>query len=114
MSDQNDGQDDWMPDDPEALYRQLMAQDPESTLPRFSLGKLCLERRRYPEAAELLRFCVSRQADWASAWLLLGDALSGAGEREAAREAYERCRQLSIAQHHASMAEEAAEKSAAL
>jgi len=109
-----DDHDDWMPDDPEALYRQLMAQDPESTLPRFSLGKLCLEQRRYPEAAELLRFCVSRQADWASAWLLLGDALAGAVEPEPAREAYERCRQLSVAQHHSSMAEEAAEKTAAL
>ncbi len=109
-----DDQDDWMPEDPEALYRQLMAQDPASTLPRFSLGKLCLEQRRFPEAAELLRSCVSRQADWASAWLLLGDALAGAGEREPAREAYERCRQLSAAQHHSSMAEEAIEKSAAL
>jgi uncharacterized protein HemY len=114
MEDQSDGQDDWLPDDPEALYRQLMAQDPESTLPRFSLGKLCLEKQRYPEAAELLRFCVSRQTDWASAWLLLGDALSGAREREAAREAYQRCVQLSIAQHHGSMAEEAGEKIAAL
>lgn len=106
--------DDWMPENPETLYRQLMAQEPESTLPRFSLGKLCLEERRYPEAAELLRFCVSRQADWASAWLLLGDSLVGAGEREAARQAYERCRVLSIAQHHSSLAEEAEEKTAAL
>jgi len=109
-----DEQDDWMPEDPEALYRQLMAQDPQSTLPRFSLGRLCLEQRRFPEAAELLRFCVARQDDWASAWLLLGDALAGAGEREAAREAYERAQRLGNAQHHASLAEEAAEKAAAL
>jgi Flp pilus assembly protein TadD len=106
--------DDWMPEDPEALYRQLMGQDPESTLPRFSLGKLCLEKGRFPEAVDQLKFCVAKQGDWASAWLLLGDALSGAGEREPARDAYERCRQLSIAQHHSSLAEEAEEKSAAL
>jgi uncharacterized protein HemY len=109
-----DDQDDWMPEDPEALYRQLMAQDPGSTLPRFSLGKLCLERRRFTEAAELLRFCVERQADWASAWLLLGDALAGAGDGQAARDAYGRCIQLSNAQRHSSMAEEATEKLAAL
>jgi len=106
--------DDWMPEDPEALYRQLMAQDSESTLPRFSLGKLCLEQRRYAEAVELLRFCVGRQGDWASAWLLLGDALVGAEERAAAREAYARCSELAVAQHHASLADEADEKSAAL
>src|SRR5579862_3577073 len=107
-------EDDWMPEDPEALYRQLMAQDPSSTLPRYSLGKLCLEKGRFPEAVEQLRFCVSKQADWANAWLLLGDALAGAGEREPAHEAYARCRELSIAQHHRSMAEEAEEKAAAL
>lgn len=109
-----DDQDDWMPEDPEAVYRQLIAQDAESTLPRFSLGRFCLEQRRFAEAAELLRFCVSRQADWASAWLLLGDAFAGLGEREAAREAFDRCIQLSNAQHHSSMAEESAEKIAAL
>jgi len=109
-----DDQDDWQPADPEALYRQLMAQDPESTLPRFSLGKLCLEQRHFQESAELLRFCVSRQADWAAAWLLLGDALAGAEERNLAREAYERCRLLATAQHHESMAEEASEKSEGL
>ena len=109
-----DDQDDWMPEDPEALYRQLMAQDPQSTLPRFSLGRFCLEQRRFAEAAELLRFCVTRQADWASAWLLLGDALTGAGEREVARDAYGRCIQLSNAQHQSSMAEEATDKLAGL
>ena len=107
-------QDDWLPQDPEALYRQLMAQEPESTLPRFSLGKLCLVQGRFAEAVEQLRFCVTRQGDWAAAWLLLADALAGAGDREQAREAYQRCEKLAVSQHHSSMAEEASEKAAGL
>lgn len=106
--------DDWTPADPEALYRQLMAQDPQSTLPRFSLAKLCVEHGRFPEALDLLRSCVALQANWAAAWLLLGDALAGAADKAGAREAYAKCRAAALAQRHGTLAAEADEKSDAL
>jgi predicted negative regulator of RcsB-dependent stress response len=96
--------------DPEALYRQLIAGDPESTLPRFSLGRLCVEKGRYAEGAELLRFCVAKTPDWAAALMLLGDALVGAGDEIGARDAYERCKAVSARQNHQSLVDEAEEK----
>jgi predicted Zn-dependent protease len=101
-------------DDPETLYRTLIASEPESALPRFSLARLLVEAGRQGEAIEHLRFCVGKTADWAAAWLLLGDALAATGATEEAKQAYERCRVASVAQHHESLAEEAEEKAGAL
>src|ERR1700722_778376 len=72
----------------EALYRSLMASDADSPLPRFSLARLCFDSGRPAEAVELLRFCVGKTADWAAAWLLLGDALVAAGSPAEAKTAY--------------------------
>jgi predicted Zn-dependent protease len=113
MTDSSTGDDDTA-DDREALYRALIAADPESALPRFSLARLCHEAGRDAEAAELLRFCVAKTSDWAAAWLLLGDALAATGASAEAKAAYERCRAASVAQHHSSLAEEAEEKANAL
>ncbi len=101
-------------DAPEALYRSLIAADPDSALPRFSLARLCLESGRHPEAAEHLRFCVGKTADWAAAWMLLGDALVGADDAPGAKLAYGQARAASVAQHHQSLVDEADEKLAAL
>ena len=101
-------------DDPETLYRTLIASEPESPLPRFSLARLLVEAGRQAEAVEHLRFCVSKTADWAAAWLLLGDALVATGATADAKQAYERCRAASVVQHHESLAEEAEEKARAL
>jgi predicted negative regulator of RcsB-dependent stress response len=101
-------------DDPETFYRKLIAEDPESTLPRFSLAKLDLERGGFPEAIALLRFCVARQPDWAVALLLLGDALAGLGDAAGARDSYALGRDAADAQHHDSLVQEAEEKLEAL
>jgi Flp pilus assembly protein TadD len=90
----------------EAQFRKLVADHPDSPLGHFSLGKLLLEEGRYPEAVESLEQAVSLQPDYAAALVSLGDALTGAGRRDAARSVLERARARALAQKHPSLAEE--------
>ncbi len=98
----------------EAQFRKLAADHPDSPMVHFSLGKLLLDERRYPEAAESLRAAVSLQPDYAAAMVALGDALSGAGRRDEARGVLEKARETALAQKHPSLAEEIDERLADL
>jgi uncharacterized protein HemY len=95
-----------MPTEREAQFRKMVEAHPESPMVHFSLGKLLLEERRYPEAVESLRAAVRMQPDYAAALVSLGDALLGAGRKHEAREVLEDARAVAVAQKHPSLAEE--------
>lgn len=100
--------------DREQRYLTMVSQFPDSPLGHFSLGKLCLEQARYPEAAQHLGRCAELDPQYAAALLSLGDALAGAGDGHAARDAYARGRAAALAQNHPSLAEEIDERVAEL
>ena len=90
----------------EAQFRKVVEAHPESPRGHFSLGKLLLEERRYPEAVESLRAAVRLQPDYAAALVSLGDALIGAARKHEAREVLQDARAVAVAQKHPSLAEE--------
>ncbi len=94
----------------EAQFRKLATDHPSSPMVHFSLGKLLLDERRYPEAVESFRRAVSLQPDYAAALVALGDALAGAGQREEARTVLQGARDTALAQKHPSLAEEIDER----
>lgn len=98
----------------EAQFRKLAADHPTSPMGHFSLGKLLLDERRYPEAVESLRTAVSLQPDYAAAMVALADALAGAGRKDEARQLLEGARATALAQKHPSLAEEIDERLADL
>lgn len=98
----------------EAQFRKLAADHPSSPMVHFSLGKLLLDERRYTEAVESLRTAVSLQPDYAAAMVSLGDALTGAGRRDEARQVLEGARATALGQNHPSLAEEIDERLAEL
>ncbi|MFM7102967.1 MAG: tetratricopeptide repeat protein, partial [Verrucomicrobiota bacterium] len=80
--------------------RQLVAQHPGHELARFSLGKALYDRGQWVEAREHLAAALARKPDWMAVQILVGKCDLAAGDREAARRAFERARDLAVAQHH--------------
>jgi predicted Zn-dependent protease len=94
----------------EEQFRKLVADFPGSPMGHFSLGKLLLDERRFPEAVESLEAAVRLQPGYAAALVALGDALIGAGRRGEARQVLEEARARALAQNHPSLAEEISER----
>jgi predicted Zn-dependent protease len=69
-------------------FEKLLAQGKDNALLRYSLGSEYLKLERWPEAVEHLRQAVHQDPGHSAAWKLLGKALAGAGEANAALEAY--------------------------
>jgi predicted Zn-dependent protease len=76
-------------DERETMFRQMVTEFPDSPMGHFSLGKYLLETARYAESAEALLKAVQLDAGYAAAWVALGDARAGAGDKAGARAAYE-------------------------
>lgn len=73
----------------EAQFLELIAQFPDSPMGHFSLGRLYVDERRFAEAVKPLSEAVKLQPDYAAAWVALGDAQVGAGDKDAARAAWQ-------------------------
>lgn len=71
----------------DALAAMAEAQ-PEEPLVWYGLANEYVKLERWPEAVETLRRVVSLNADYTSAYQLLGTALSNLGERNEARRAW--------------------------
>jgi Flp pilus assembly protein TadD len=95
-------------------FKQMVAEFPEAPMAHFSLGKAYLERRQYAEAVQALENAVRLDAQYAAAMVSLGDAYTGAGQTEKAREVLGRARDVALAQGHPSLAEEIDERLAEL
>ncbi|WXH28333.1 hypothetical protein WA016_02277 [Myxococcus stipitatus] len=91
-------------------FKKMVADFPDSPMSHFSLGKLYLDRKQYAEAAASLESAVRLDPSYAAAMVALGDALSGAGQSERAREVLTRAREHALAQNHPGLAEEIDER----
>jgi predicted Zn-dependent protease len=92
--------------DREALLKQMAAEFPDSAMAHFSLGAFYLEAGRPVDAVKSLERATALQADYAAAWVALGDARHASGADAGAREAYAQARSHAVAQGHGSLAEE--------
>ncbi len=91
-------------------FKQMAAEFPDAPMAHFSLGKAYLDRRQYVEAAQALETAVRLDPVYAAALVALGDAYTGAGQTQKAREVLTRARDTALAQSHASLAEEIDER----
>lgn len=73
---------------PVERFEQLLAAGKDGALLRFGLGTHYLKAGEPARAAEHLRVAVEKDRDYSAAWKLLGKALSEAGDRAGAVEAY--------------------------
>ena len=76
--------------DREAEFKALIAEFPDSPMGHFSLGKLYLDEKRWPDAAGAFAEAVRLDPNYSAAWVGLGDAHSGAGKAEDAKAAYQK------------------------
>lgn len=76
--------------DREATFKQLVSQYPDSPMGHFSLGRLYVDEQRWQEAVDALSEAVRLDAGYAAAFVALGDAYIGLGERTRARESWAR------------------------
>ncbi len=87
----------------EQQFKALVAEFPDSPMGHFSLGKLYLDERRYPESAQSLEEATRLDPHYAAALVALGDAYAGTGNIELARKTYERARTTPHGQRDASL-----------
>lgn len=83
-----------------ARHRQLAAQFPDNELARFSLGRALFDQAEYAEAREHLAAALARRPDWMAVQILIGKCDLELGRPADARAAFEKARELAIAQHH--------------
>ena len=81
-------------------FQDLVEQNPENELFRFSLAQSLLKENRLTEAEPHLRLCIEKKPDWMVAWILLGKALLELDRKQEARPILEEALRLAIDQHH--------------
>jgi len=86
--------------DPLSRQRQMVARYPDNELARFSLGRALFDSGDYAEAREHLSAALARKPDWMAVQILVGKCDLELGDTVAARAAFERARDLALAQHH--------------
>jgi Flp pilus assembly protein TadD len=84
-----------------ARYQKLLQQHPDNELARFSLGKAHFDLGHFAAAKEQFALALARRPDWMAVQILLGRCELALHNRNAARIALERARQLAIEQDHA-------------
>ncbi len=92
-----------MPSQREELFLDMVRQFPDSPMGHFSLGRLYLEEKRWPEAVAALGEAVRLDATYAAALVALGDACLGQGARDGARSAWQRALQTPLGQRDHSL-----------
>jgi predicted Zn-dependent protease len=87
-------------------FKQMLESDPENTLVRFGLANEYLKEERYEEAIAALNDYLQRADDEGAAFGMLARALERVGQRQQAREAYQRGIEAATLHGHPSMAED--------
>lgn len=81
-------------------FRQLVANNPNNELFRFSLAQALMEEGATQEAIDAFDFCLSKKADWMMAAILKGKCYLALNQKEKAKPVLEFALKLAIDQHH--------------
>jgi predicted Zn-dependent protease len=87
-------------------FKQMLESDPENALVRFGLANEYLKAEQYEEAIVALRDYLQRADDEGAAFGMLARAYEKMGQREKARESYQRGIEAARLHGHPSMAED--------
>lgn len=87
-------------------FKQMLESDPENTLVRFGLANEYLKAERYEEAIDALNDYLRRADDEGAAFGMLARAYERTGQKELARESYQRGIEAANLHGHPSMAED--------
>lgn len=69
----------------ENMFQQVLEIDEEDTLANYGLGSIAVERKEWPRAIQHLEKVLKADATYSVAYLALGKAYKGVGEKEKAR-----------------------------
>lgn len=72
----------------EAMFRQMVREFPDSPMGHFSLGRLLLDEKRWPEAVAALAEATRLDPTYAAAFVALGDALVAQGDKAGGKTAW--------------------------
>lgn len=81
-------------------FQELVSNNPNNELFRFSLAQALIDEDRHEEAIEQLDLCLEKKSDWMVAEILKGKSLLALGRKEEAKPVLERSLQLAIEQNH--------------
>lgn len=83
-----------------AQFEQLVAQQPENELFRFSLAQAFVADGDLEKSLPHYRYCCEKKRDWMMARILLGKALLQLNRRTEAKPALEEALALAVSQAH--------------
>lgn len=83
-----------------AQFEQLVAQQPDNELFRFSLAQALVTAGQAELALPHYHYCCAKKADWMMARILLGKALLGLGRRAEAKPVLTEALHLAVTQAH--------------
>jgi uncharacterized protein HemY len=76
--------------DREAMFKEMVRQFPDSQMGHFSLGRFYVDEKRWAEAVAALSEAVKLDPSYAAAFVALGDAHAGLGQKDEAKRSWER------------------------
>ena len=80
-------------------HKKLLEQFPNNELARFSLGKAYFDNGDVVAAREEFEIALAKKPDWMVVQILIGKCELALGNKDKARAAFERARQLAIEQN---------------
>lgn len=75
--------------DREAMFQEMVREFPDSPMGHFSLGRFYVDAKRWAEAVTALTTAVTLDPTYAAAFVALGDAHAGLGDKERTRAAWQ-------------------------
>lgn len=87
-------------------HRSMVEKFPTNEMARFSLGKALFDAGQFGEAREQFVAALQKKPDWMVVQILIGKCDLQAGDKTAAKQAFERALQLAIDQNHEGPREE--------
>lgn len=87
----------------ETMFLEMTREFPDAPMGFFSLGRLYLDEQRWAESEKALAEAVRLDPNYSAAWVALGDAQLGRGDREAAKAAWQRALETPHARRDASL-----------
>lgn len=84
----------------------MVEKFPNNEMARFSLGKALFDGGQFGEAKVQFVAALQKKPDWMVVQILIGKCALQAGDRVAAKQAFERALQLAIEQNHEGPREE--------
>jgi uncharacterized protein HemY len=87
----------------EAMFRQMVQEFPESPMRYFSLGRLLVDEKRWPEAVAALTDATRIDPTYAAAFVTLGDAHAALGAKVAAKAAWQQALQTPLGRRDLSL-----------